>query len=583
MGNLLKKTGGRLLVLVCCVILIAGLMTGCGGNTGDSEGSAADGQAGDSARTIVVEETNGTTVVLDESKTSTNAYKGMHLFSGNDVTVQAASDMTMLLDMDKYLYAEENTHFWLEASGSSDSGKTVIYLDEGAVLNRIKNPLENGSVYQVDTPNSTMAVRGTVFRVIVYKGTDGNVYTYVEAFDGSVQIDLKNTQGEYNGVSETFSAGQAAGIRGNADFAEFIVGEDGKIASEIDYDALPPEIAAKLLEYLNDGETLSVDRETLEAAAARNPDGAAGKEDAEGTGAGEGDGSEEGTGSEAHVHNWQTVTVRQATCTQQGLVQSVCTPCGQIENQRTIAMKAHTEPSGWTVKKKATCTETGTETKSCTVCGKLLETRKTDVLDHKAGQSQTIDATCTEAGSVKVLCTVCGHTLEEHILEALGHQPGDWVVTQAAGYGVEGSQTQYCTVCGEALNVQTIPALVIDWEVPVTPSCSHKEVSWESETSADCENDGSRTGTCASCGETVTETIPALGHQWTVNHIVSAEDMKTLESANSINLTVSLVCDTCQTVSSEPGHTITVNAGGDDGITYTCSICGPVYLMQVEG
>ena len=72
--------------------------------------------------------------------------------------------------MDKYVYAQEDTHFWLEASGSSESSKTVIYLDEGAVLNRIKNPLENGSVYQVDTPNSTMAVRGTVFWVVVRKG-----------------------------------------------------------------------------------------------------------------------------------------------------------------------------------------------------------------------------------------------------------------------------------------------------------------------------------------------------------------------------------------------------------------------------
>ena len=262
MGNFLKKTGGRLLVLICCVLLIAGLLTGCGGNAGGSAGSgnagdsSADGsngsggQAGDSARTIVVEETNGTTVVLDESKASTNAYKGMHLFSGSDVTVQLASDMTMLLDMDKYLYAEEKTHFWLEASGSSDSSKTVIFLDEGAVLNRIKNPLENGSVYQVDTPNSTMAVRGTVFLVRVWIGTDGQVYSDVQVLDGSVKIDLKNTRGEYNGVSETITAGQAAAIRGNADYSEFIVDENGNITSSIDYESLPPKIAKILLEYL---------------------------------------------------------------------------------------------------------------------------------------------------------------------------------------------------------------------------------------------------------------------------------------------------------------------------------------------
>lgn len=212
----------RLFVLLCCVLLTAGLMTGCGGSGGNGEGDGG-GKAGESARTIMVEETNGTTVVLDEENGSTNAYKGMHLFSGNDVTVQKASNMTMLLDMDKYVFAEETSHFWLEASGSSDSSKTVIYLDEGAVLNRIKNPLENGSVYQVDTPNSTMAVRGTVFRVVVLKGKDGQVYTYLQVFDGSVKVDLKNTEGEYNGVSETFDAGQAAVIRGNTDISEFIV------------------------------------------------------------------------------------------------------------------------------------------------------------------------------------------------------------------------------------------------------------------------------------------------------------------------------------------------------------------------
>ncbi|MGN0714681.1 MAG: FecR domain-containing protein [Anaerovoracaceae bacterium] len=554
MGNFLKKTGGRLLVLICCVILITGLLTGCGGNAGGSAGSgnagdsSADGsngsggQAGDSARTIVVEETNGTTVVLDESKASTNAYKGMHLFSGSDVTVQLASDMTMLLDMDKYLYAEEKTHFWLEASGSSDSSKTVIFLDEGAVLNRIKNPLENGSVYQVDTPNSTMAVRGTVFLVRVWVGTDGQVYSDVQVLDGSVKIDLKNTQGEYNGVSETFTAGQAAAIRGNTDYSEFIVDENGNITASIDYESLPPKIAKILLEYLDDGETLSVDRETLEAIAAPDTDengGNDGNDNPTGTE------DTEGTADETHVHNWQTVTVRQATCTQQGLVLSVCSVCGQTGNQRTIAMKDHTEPSGWTVKKKATCTETGTETKSCMVCGKLLKTRKTDVIDHKAGEEQTIDATCTEAGSVKVLCTVCGHTLEEHILEALGHQPGDWVVTQAAGYGVEGSQTQYCTVCGEALNVQTIPALVIDW---VVPSCSHEE-QVEEVVKVTCTVDGKIITKCASCGAVLSTTI-------------------TTEAKGHTEETIEAVEATCTTAGSTEGS--------------KCSVCGEILVKPKE-
>ena len=80
-------------------------------------------------RTVAVQEVNGTSIIQNEKQESSNAYVGMHLNSGDDVTVQAESDMTLLLDMDKYVYAEENTHFWLEAEGDSETSKTRIYLE----------------------------------------------------------------------------------------------------------------------------------------------------------------------------------------------------------------------------------------------------------------------------------------------------------------------------------------------------------------------------------------------------------------------------------------------------------------------
>lgn len=500
----------RLFVLLCCVLLTAGLMTGCGGSGGSGE-NAGGGKEGETARTIVVEETNGTTVVLDEEKESTNAYKGMHLFSGNDVTVQKASNMTMLLDMDKYVFAEETSHFWLEASGSSDSSKTVIYLDEGAVLSRIKNPLENGSVYQVDTPNSTMAVRGTVFRVVVLKGKDGQVYTYLQVFDGSVKVDLKNTEGEYNGVSETFDAGQAAVIRGNTDISEFIVGEDGQIASQIDVSSLPPEIVEKLLEYIEDGDEIIIDKEIL-AAIADALDNANGTgEPADGDGDDNPADNNDPAGTDNDVneeHNWRTVTVRQATCTRQGLVQSVCTICGQTRDRRNTPMKDHKEAARWADENEATCTDAGSQTKSCTVCGTVLKTRKVDALGHKAGDAVTTDATCTEAGSVITSCTVCGEVLEEQVIEALGHQPGEWTVTEPAGYGTSGTKTLPCSVCGQVLEVQTIPPLVPEY---VPPACQHEEI-YDEDVYTDCMIDGVRTTKCSSCGATISTGIaPALG------------------------------------------------------------------------
>ena len=152
MGKLLKTAKGKLIALISGVSIVA---AGVGVIIFLLNGE-------ESYRTISVEEVNGKTIVVNEQNANTEAYQGMHLYSGDDVTVQQQSDMTLLLDMDKYVYAEENTHFWLEATGNDSKNSTVIHLEEGAVLNRIKNKLENGSVDEGDTPNTTMSIRGTL-------------------------------------------------------------------------------------------------------------------------------------------------------------------------------------------------------------------------------------------------------------------------------------------------------------------------------------------------------------------------------------------------------------------------------------
>ena len=441
------KERGKKIAFCCCMVLILGLMTACGSN-GDSQNG---GNPEETARTIVVEETNGTTIVLNEEKESTDAYKGMHLFSGNDVTVQETSDLTMLLDMDKYLYAEENTHFWLEASGSEENSKTVIYLDEGATLNRIVNPLEKGSVYQVNTPNSTMAVRGTVFRTLVLKGKNGMIYIYLAVLDGSVKVELKNTEGESNGISETFEAGQAVTIRADEQVTEFVADEDGSISSSIDYSSFPTETLEKILEYIDDGEEIAADREELEALIEERK-------------------------KEEHEHDWQTKTIRKADCSHTGLEQTVCSVCGEVKEEKTIPKAAHKVSSGWTTQEEATCTEQGLQVKKCTICGKVTDSRKTAVLEHKPGEAVRVEPTCTETGSVTISCVNCGKVLEEQLIEAPGHQPGEWVVTKPANYGVEGSQSLYCTVCNALLDTKTIPALRVSISRPNrNPDVSDKE------------------------------------------------------------------------------------------------------------
>ena len=482
--------------MCCAVALLIGLLSGCGaeplsvGEEGADDTKTSAGSAAETARTVVVQETNGTTVVLDAKKTSTNAYKDMHLVAGNDVTVQEISDLTMLFDMDKYMYAEESTHFWLsEASGSQEKSKTVIYLDEGATLNRIVNPLENGAVYQVDTPNSTMAVRGTVFRVEVREGKDGKIYTYLAVLNGAVKVGLKTTEGKYNGVSETIPAGTAAAIRADETFSEFIGGRGGKHTAPIDYAAFPAGTLRQIIAYIDDNEEIDADRDELEALLKQK--------------------LSEANGDEKHKHSWQTVTVREADCARTGLQKTVCAICGETKGQKTLPRAAH-KLSGWTVKTKATCESKGLKVKRCGVCGKILERRQTAALAHQPGKAKITAPTCVKAGSKVISCAVCGHIIKEEALAAKGHQPGDWEITKPATYGKEGERRKVCTVCGEALETEAIPALISGG----SSACSHQVENWKETKAPTCTEAGSKSGTCSVCKQSVTASIPATGHNW---------------------------------------------------------------------
>ena len=74
-------------------------------------------------RTIAVLNVQGSSIV--NRKGEENAvYGGMHLYSGDAVSVKANSHLTLQVDLDKYLFAQENTEFYVEADGDEDCGIT---------------------------------------------------------------------------------------------------------------------------------------------------------------------------------------------------------------------------------------------------------------------------------------------------------------------------------------------------------------------------------------------------------------------------------------------------------------------------
>ena len=109
--------------------------------------------------------------------------------------------------------------------------------------------------------------------------------------------------------------------------------------------------------------------------------------------------------------------------------------------------------------------------------------------------------TCTEPGIKTYKCS-CGETRTETI-PALGHKWSEWTVVKEATEKEDGLKERTCSVCGEK-------------EQQIIPKIGGHVHTWDSGTvtkKPTCTEPGIKTYKC-SCGETRTESIPALGHKW---------------------------------------------------------------------
>ncbi|MCR4727651.1 MAG: FecR family protein [Lachnospiraceae bacterium] len=156
----------------------------------------------DEARTIKAEKINGTVTAATEKKT-VDVKKGEQLKSGQTISVESGSDLTLLLDADKHVYAEENSVFNLVAKGYSGKTKTKIVMESGKIQYDIDKKLKDKETFEVSTPNATMSVRGTSF-IVEISGEGENGVTKIIVEKGSIQVIT-----EVDGVEviETLTAG----------------------------------------------------------------------------------------------------------------------------------------------------------------------------------------------------------------------------------------------------------------------------------------------------------------------------------------------------------------------------------------
>ncbi len=201
-----------------------------------------------------------------------------------------------------------------------------------------------------------------------------------------------------------------------------------------------------------------------------------------------------------HEHSFgEWVVTTEPTCTETGVQIRTCA-CGETETE-VIPALGHTFGE-WTVTTEPTCTAEGAKTRTCATCGET-ETETLPALGHTGEVLPGKDATCTEEGLTEgKKCAVCGEILvAQEVIPALGHTFGEWTVTTEPTCTAEGAKTRTCATCGET-ETEAIPALGHTEEVlPGKP--------------ATCTEEGLTEGKkCAVCGEILVaqEVIPMREH-----------------------------------------------------------------------
>lgn len=251
-----KITGKQIIIIGAIILILAALITAIVViiNVGKKE----------EYRIIKVYETEGRNIVTRINIGEIDAYENMVLENGDNVSV-GTGRLTLKLDDDKYLYAEANTQFELLASGNSMNSKTTINLIDGSIANELQKKLNDDSYYEINTPNSTMSVRGTIYYVSTYIGEDGIRYTKVTVFDGTVETDLILPDGSKGNSNKLVEKGKEIIIYTDDKAEGGSITDYANDIRDINYDELPASLLDTIRNMKDkEGNTLLIPENVLD-------------------------------------------------------------------------------------------------------------------------------------------------------------------------------------------------------------------------------------------------------------------------------------------------------------------------------
>lgn len=219
------------------------------------------------------------------------------------------------------------------------------------------------------------------------------------------------------------------------------------------------------------------------------------------------------------LKDWQEI--KAPTCDQDGEKIRYCEGCDYYEKDAIPATNEHTYIAqseldfwwtvadikvgdtykGWKIEAIPTCFDAGYASTVCTACGKAEITA--DLPAHSytyvEDESRKVPSTCVSTGTCYVVCSICNANFslstpideENHIWK--------YKVTTNPTCTQEGIETGYCPYHEDAENAP----------VKAIAPTGHTFKTYKSDNNASCQEDGTKTAECESCG--VTETVTDEG------------------------------------------------------------------------
>ena len=156
------------------------------------------------------------------------------------------------------------------------------------------------------------------------------------------------------------------------------------------------------------------------------------------------------------THKWTEKVIKEANCTQTGLVKKTCELCGDFEYEKTPFK--HGE--GKEDVKDATCTKPETVGLYCEKCGELIgEVQEVGkALGHDLGKGTEKKADCAGPDRVEYTCSLCGETVVEAIEGGEAAKEHDWEAKIVpATCKTKGYEGRVCKACGKVEKAKELP------------------------------------------------------------------------------------------------------------------------------